>query len=274
MPDWEELLKKAKDDVTSAVDVWSDILPDTFGSRLEYAYVKGSALKEWDSFIDYVPILSDVDIHIMLTDSEDLFPGTRQGFYSSIDVTIAYEKGFREIRPDHLHIPRMQVMHINPNLGKFTLPMVSDVHVMIGSPKDGRVPTNEDVRSRDYVELQELDEYLKDLPRQTFDRVGLDFWALLRRMCWRVSPSPVRLLTQTHNSPLDVWKWNRTKIVQELRKNEFETIAESYERYYIAGWRLFLSDFTSSEELRKTIVEGYNVLQGCIREVKQTPVDD
>ncbi len=274
MLDWEELLKSAKDDVTSAVEVWSDILPDVFGTRLEYAYAKGSALKDWDSFIDYVPILSDVDIHIMLTDSKDMFPGTPQGFYSSIDVTIRYEKGFREIRPDYLHIPRMQVIHINPNLGILALPKVSDVHVIQGFPKDGPVPTNEEVRARDYAELQELEEYLKDLPRQAFDRVGLDFWALLRRMCWRVSPSPVRLLTQTHNSPLDVWNWNRTRVVRELRKNKYDTIADSYEKYYAAGWSLFLSNFTGSEELREAIVQGYNVLHGCMCVVKQIHADD
>ncbi|MFX1561646.1 MAG: hypothetical protein ACFFBL_13740 [Promethearchaeota archaeon] len=263
------MLGNAKEDVLCSVEIWKEVLQETFGSRLDYAYTKGSALKNWDSNVDYVPVISDVDIHIMLSDSHPLFPNSSQGFTSSIEVSKMYEERFREMRGEFLHIPRSQIVHINPVLDdpSFILPQVSDVHVLLGSPTDGRIPTNEEIRTIDLNELRELSGYLADLPRQTFDRVGLDFWTLLRRMCWRVSPSPVRLLTQDHHSPLEVWKWNRTRILEELRYRKFDMIADSYQKYYETGWKLFLSGFAGFSEIRETVEHGYAVLQGCLNEV-------
>jgi len=271
MPDWEDLLKHAKEDVLCAVDVWSDILQETFGSRLEYAYAKGSAMKNWDSPIDYVPVISDLDIHIKMTDTDDLFPETSHGFSSSIEVSEIFEKRFLERRPEHIHVPRTQVVHINPNLDDpwFFLPRVSDVHVMVGFPKDATPPSSEDVRASDCKQIQDLREYLEDLPRQVFDLVGFDFWTMLRRMNWRVSPSPIRLLTQTHSNPLEVWNWNRTRIVEELKTNKYDVIVDAFQKFYSTGWNLFLSKFTNLSELRKIVVYGYEVLEGCLNEVNR-----
>jgi hypothetical protein len=265
MPDWEEMMRNAKEDVLCAIEAWREVLQETFGSRLDYAYTKGSALKKWDSCVDYVPVLSDVDIHIMMTDSDPLFKSTADGFASSIKVSKMFEDRFRELRGEHLHIPRSQVIHLNPQLDNplFSFPQASDVHIMVGVPKDGTIPSDDEVRANDYNELQELSTYLADLPRQSFDRVGLDFWALLRRMCWRVSPTPIRLLTQDYPHPLEVWKWNRTSILEELREREFVSIADSYQKYYETGWQLFLTGFTGYTEIRETVVHGYAVLQGC-----------
>ena len=265
MPDWEEMLKRAKEDVLCAIEVWSDVLQETFGPRLDYVYTKGSAMKNWESLVDYVPVISDVDIHIKMRDSNLLFPSTAQGFASSIETSKMFEERFREMKGKFLHIPRSQIVHINAiqEDPSFILPQVSDVHVLVGSPTDGRVPTDDEVRTNDYNEILELSSYLADLPRQTFDRVGLDFWALLRRMCWRVSPTPIRLLTQNHPIPLEVWNWNRTRILEELRRCEFVSIADSYQKYYETGWKLFLSGFAGFTEIRETVVHGHAVLQGC-----------
>jgi hypothetical protein len=273
MPDWEEMMKRAKEDVLCAIEVWKDVLQETFGSRLDYAYTKGSAMKKWDSLVDYVPVISDVDIHIMMTDSNPLFASTAQGFASSIEVSSMFEERFREKKGEFLHIPRSQVVHVNPILDDptFILPQVADVHVLVGFPTDGRIPGDEDIRTLDCNELLDLYNYLSDLPRQAFDRVGFDFWTLLRRMCWRVSPTPVRLLTQNHPYPLEVWKWNRTRIIEELRSREFESIADSYQKYYETGWKLFLSGFAGFTEIRETVVYGHAVLQGCLDALKDHP---
>ena len=270
MPDWADLMKRAKDDVHCALEIWSNVLKESLGSRLEYSYAKGSALKSWNSPIDYVPIISDLDMHIMLTDSGPVFPPTNEGFTSSIKMSEKFEERFIAERSDNLHIPRAQIVHINPNLNNpsFILPQLADVHVLVGSPPDFRLPKIEDIRKFDFNQLLELDEYLEDLPRQAFDRVGLDFWQMLRRMNWRVSPCPVRLLTQNHPSPLYVWKWNRTRIVKELQTNNYDSIADSYQKFYETGWNLFLSNFTSYSDFRNIVVHGYNVLHSCLDEIK------
>ncbi|MFW9787373.1 MAG: hypothetical protein ACFFE2_08900 [Candidatus Thorarchaeota archaeon] len=270
MPDWEEQMKQAKEDVLLALDIWATVLKDVFGPRLEYAYAKGSAVKQWRTLVDYVPIISDLDIHIKMTDSNPLFPETYDGFFASINVCEEFEERFVSAKSEFLHIPRIQIVHLNPNLNDpmFILPQVGDVHAMVGSPDDAKLPKLEDVRRGDRKEMLGLEEYLGDLPRQAFDRVGLDFWQMLRGMNWRVSPAPIRLLTQNHPSPLYVWKWNRTRIVKELRANGYESIADSYKNFYETGWRLFLSKFTNHSDFRKIVVHGYNVLHGCLEEIK------
>ena len=113
MVDWKDLMRRAKDDVIAAVKVWSEVLNDIFGTRLDYVYSKGSALKDWDSIIDYVPTLSDVDIHIMTTDANQLFTSDRKGFLQAMNVSKQYEETFLTERPDYLHITRSQVMQLN-----------------------------------------------------------------------------------------------------------------------------------------------------------------
>ena len=267
MEDWNHLMERAHKDVMAAVKVWSVVLEEAFGPRLDYAYAKGSALKKWDSFIDYVPVLSDVDIHLMTTDDDQLFSSDRKGFLKSIEVSRNYEEQFLNERPDHLHIPRSQVIqlnHIIRNLPDFVQPRVADVHVMIGAPLEHDIPTKESIRTADYNQLEELEPILDDLPRQSFDRVSLDFWALLRRLCWRVSPTPLRLLTQTASDPRDVWRWNRTRIIHELEKQSYGEIANSYRRFYELGWDLFLSEFKGLQEFREIIVHAHDVLRGCL----------
>lgn len=42
-------------DISIAVNIWKDIILDYFLEEIEYLYAKGSALKPWESNIDYVP---------------------------------------------------------------------------------------------------------------------------------------------------------------------------------------------------------------------------
>lgn len=46
------------------VTALADALVDRFGDRISHIWVKGSAQKRWDGPVDYVPELSDVDIHL------------------------------------------------------------------------------------------------------------------------------------------------------------------------------------------------------------------
>ena len=58
--DYGRLLERARADIEHAILAWTEALRETLGERLSYVYAKGSAVKRWDSPIDYVPILSDL----------------------------------------------------------------------------------------------------------------------------------------------------------------------------------------------------------------------
>lgn len=265
MPDYSEIMARAREDTQCAMEVWADILPHFFESRLEYIYAKGSAMKPWDSFIDYVPTLSDVDIHVGFTDDNLIFGNSRNDFDTAIKLSQECEEEFIRRRPDHLHIPRMQVIETRFLMKneKYTPPRPQDIHLLYGEPRLQELPTPDSIRAGDLERIFEDEEYLDDMPRRMFDRTGLDFWAVIRVMTWRISPSPVRILTQSHRDPFDVWSWNRTAIHRELLKKGYDKIAEHYQGFYETGWLLYLSGFQGLREFRETAKHGYYLLHEC-----------
>jgi len=271
MSEYSELMQKARADTECAMRVWADILPQFIGTRLDCVYTKGSANKTWDSYIDYVPIISDVDIHVGIFHDEALFSGSSHDFDGALDLSARCEAEFLRRRPDHFHIPRMQVIETRflKQNDNYTPPRPQDVRILYGNPTYQEPPTPEIIRAGDLERLFEEEEFVKDLPRRIMDRTGLDFWAVIRAMVWRVAPSPVRILTQNHDDPIDVWSWNRTAIHRELLESGYDTIAKYYHGFYKTGWKLYLSNFQGLDEFRETVKNGYYVLYECLREARR-----
>ncbi|MFW9966953.1 MAG: hypothetical protein ACFFEA_07350, partial [Candidatus Thorarchaeota archaeon] len=156
-------------------------------------------------------------------------------------------------------------VHVNryKNEDWFVMPKAEDVQPLIGHPQQEQLPSTETIRRIDLKNLVELEEYLQWLPMAAMDRAGFDFWSLIRQMLWRVSPAPTRLITQIHSDPYEVWNWNRTKICEKLLDMGLDHIESFYREFYMAGWRLFISGFTSLADFRKVVLNGYGLLKGC-----------
>ena len=269
MTDYDRLHEIAREDVHACIEVWKEILSDK-DREIEYAYTKGSATKKWDSPIDYVPEISDVDIHIFTTNDEGIFHPPND-FTDAMKISEKYETRFHEIRQEALHMPRSQIMRIIrlKESGNYCPPRINDVQILFGEPKQEILPDIDTIRSQDIANLLELEEYLEPIPRRVFDRAGHDLWHIIRPMTWRVSPSPVRILSQSHEDPVDIWSWNRTRIEQELKDQDYEQIADSYRGFYMSGWDLFLSEFKSLNAYRSVVTHGYNLLKQCLEEGKK-----
>ncbi|MHA1935618.1 MAG: hypothetical protein ACW97A_10065 [Candidatus Thorarchaeota archaeon] len=263
MTDFERLHEMARADVETCIEVWKEILERL---DIEYAYAKGSATKKWESPIDYVPEISDVDIHIFLKDDTSLLQPSNE-FADAMNLSATYERRFHEVQQEPLHMPRSQIMLIShfKSVIDYTPPRIQDVRILFGNVIQEELPDIETIRRCDLNRLGELDEFLSPLPMRVKHRAGLDLWSIIRPMTWRVSPSPVRILSQTHNDPISLWSWNRTRIEKELRNQDYEQIADSYRGYYESGWELFLSEFKSREAFRSTLVNGYNLLKDCYK---------
>lgn len=269
MTDYDRLHEIAREDVKVCIQVWKEILSEE-DREIEYAYAKGSAVKRWDSPIDYVPEISDVDIHVHATNDEGIFHPPND-FNDAIQISEKYETRFHEMRQDALHMPRSQIMTINKleELVQYCPPHISDVHVLFGEPKQEVLPPIDTIRKQDVTNLLKLEDYLEPIPRQVFDRAGHDLWYIIRAMTWRVSPSPVRLLSQTHDNPIDLWSWNRTRVEKELRDQNYDQIAGFYKGFYMSGWDLFLSEFKSMSAYRNVVTHGYYLLKQCMDEGKK-----
>jgi hypothetical protein len=148
-------------------------------------------------------------------------------------------------------------------------PRKDDIKVLYGKPNLFENRESSTIRELDKRRLLAIQEFLPTLPLSMIDRTGLEFWTIIRRMNWRVSPAPVRLVSQHHEDPLSVWKLNRTKIVDELNKFGYHQIAEIYINYYQTGWIAFKENFRESNTLRKLITLGFNVLKTCLEKGKE-----
>jgi len=77
MENFTNYLKQARKDINHSLVVWTSLLTSEFSNKIKYMYAKGSAVKPWCTPLDYVPILSDLDIHIMLKDGNNIFYSRR-----------------------------------------------------------------------------------------------------------------------------------------------------------------------------------------------------
>ncbi len=269
MPDFQPLQARAREDIESCGQAWNAVLQTEFGNKLDYVIMKGSCVKPWDSPIDYVPVLSDVDIHVKTVDDAPMIL-SEVSFEQALEISESFEKEFLKRQPEHLHMPRTQLVDVNrlKQLIIYVPPRLENVQILHGNPKQENPPSPDVIREIDRNNMQELEEVLERLPLSTVDRVGFDIWSLVRRICWLVSPTPVRLLSQQHEDPLEVWSWNRTRIAKELKESDRAHIAEHYVGFYRSGWDMFLSDFKSNKAYRSVIHHGYLLLKQCFEEMK------
>ena len=267
MPRFQNPLYEARKDVDAAIEVWKNLIKNQFSDIVAYSYVKGSAIKRWDSDIDYVPIISDVDIHIGTIKNKPLFPKNREGFIYSLKTTELYEKYFRELRPDYFHIPRLQIVLLNEQQ-RFILPEKTDhIKLLSGEILFREEESEIECRKRDLESLREIGVLLDRLPVRVIDRIGLEYYRVLRELCWVVSPTPVRVLSQFSDSKF-VWSLNRTNVVYGLQDLGLSDLAMIYRSYYLKGWEAFQSSFRDNKVMRELLLLAYDVLMLSYETIK------
>ncbi|MFH0850798.1 MAG: hypothetical protein V1924_07665 [Candidatus Bathyarchaeota archaeon] len=255
-----ENLREARRDVDAAITAWREVIEERLSDRVEYATLKGSAAKPWETPADYVPVISDLDIHIGTVGGQPLFPQTREGFRYALDTTRVIEERFLELRPDHLHIPRPQVVFMTEDRRDFLPEAPGEVIPLYGETALKPPEPVERLRARDLAELQSLGPLLDRLPEQVIDRIDLEYYRVLRMLCYVVSPSPVRVLSQSHPDPKHLWTLNRTRVIRLLEEYGYHELARSYVDYYAAGWTAFHTGFRDNEAMRHLITQAYTVL--------------
>jgi hypothetical protein len=218
-------------------------------------YAKGSAYRPWDSVIDYVPELSDVDIHVRLT--QDASAQLRASG-SALDLAEAALSFFRRAFPDAAHTPRPQLFFLD-ELEKLPGYLASPrecVHTLFGPEYKAGTPS-------DYAMCQAADAerfgadarfVSKELPGKVIDRPGRLIWNAVGTITWRVGPAGPRLLTQLGAPPYDVWSWNRSRIIEELLRHDCLSVAQAYADFYLAGWDGFRSHFEDAAAGRRAVL--------------------
>lgn len=267
MEQFSKFLPQARKDIDNSLDVWKNLLLREFDEKIKFIYAKGSAVKPWNSPLDYVPILSDLDIHIKLIKNTKIFQNILDPIGKSLEISKRYEQIFTNKFPRSLHLPRTQLVTINKllELAEYVPPRLNDVRIIYGEPVIPSKPEPRRIREMDYNGLIKIKETLEKAPMSLIDRSGLDYWVIIRRINWQVSPTPFRLLTQVSNiAPIEIWSWNRSKIITELENHGFEEIVGHYKQFYLTGWEAFLAQHHNNQAFRQIIYHGYKVLQSSL----------
>jgi hypothetical protein len=255
---YEEYLKLAHADIINYKKLISSKFKEYFSDTIEYAYFKGSALNKWDSFLDYVPIVSDLDVHIKVKDNK-----LTNDFLKTLEFTDKVRSSWREHYPNAFHLPRLQVVFIHDmeELSRFVPSHPDLIEVFIGEHKPKPQPDRDTMRKYDLDNLMDMEQTLQNLSHSFVDRYEQEYYIFLRRMVWKISPTPVRLLSQIYD-PHEVWTWNRSIIYEKLIESGYHQIADTIKNYYRTGWELYLSDF-SHENYIEIFKWAYLILKYC-----------
>jgi len=225
-------------------------------------YFKGSARKQWDSPLDYVPEISDVDIHLLMRNEGDVerrLGAVAQTLPFAADVERAYLAKVKS----PLHFPRPQVTIVNK--------LLSDPDYCPSPKETVETLYGEEYPAAAYADEAALGELCRrrilddasaitTYPTRVMDRPGRYMWEIIRDLNWRVSPTGPRVLSVRGVPTREAWSLNRTHVVRRLRDVGETELAAHYRGYYLSGWDYFLSGLRDTDAGRRLVAAGVAVL--------------
>lgn len=262
-PDPDELKREIGHMETAIMESLLEMLPE--GSVLGI-YSKGSAAKCWETPIDYVPEISDLDLHVSLAD-ESLIDRYFKTLGRTIHLQKSMESRYFSLKCDPIHVPRPQVLFLND------LEKMEDYRP---SPRSSvKVLYGEEYAEADYSDVHRIKAFIakdaeqhrafmENYPHQIFDKLGRYNFQSLRLINWRIGPIGPKMLI-LHGLPIEEsWTLNRTEIVDRLRDIGLDAFADAYRDYYLAGWDYFLSNWRDGDAARRAIENGASVVEGFL----------
>jgi hypothetical protein len=247
-----------RDEIDAMTEAFLEALFSVFPRpAIAGVYAKGSTRKRWDSLLDYVPELSDVDFHVLFADDrprEPYFPSVESGLLMQRTLEEGYARRVRE----PVHTPRVQLVIANAlqRHVDFIHSVPHTVQTLVGLPYPAPRVDREKSLGAARRTLLAHESFLRDLGERVADKAGRYLWELLRDMNWRVGPTGPRVLELRGAPFLDAWGANRTAVRRMLIDRGEHALAADYAAYYLNGWQHFLSSRRDSEAARQAILAG------------------
>jgi len=263
--------KVLKEEIDSMLEVFVEVLLEEIPkSEIEMIYSKGSAQKRWDSPIDYVPEISDVDIHILFYNESTIkkYLGSTS---KAIDIQSKIETRYFSKKSNPIHLPRPQLMVLNllMNEKDFIPTPKSAVSVLYGKVyPEPDYSNDEKIKSIDRNRLLSEEEFLSQYPLRVIDKPSKYISESLRTLVWHVSPIVPRVLHILGISTKEAWSINRSRSVLLLREMGEKQLALDYADFYLSCWEYFLSKYQDTNAGRSSIISGANALSRGIEIAK------
>ena len=266
-PEWSSRYP-ARDRLRSEVDCLAgcfleQLLESIPEGKIRGFYYKGSSKKRWESPLDYVPEVSDVDMHLWFHD-DDAWHEHLDAVPQAMEIQKGVEARFRATVPDPLHEPRPQLIVMNKMLAKiadFVYSPRSTVTVLYGEeyPK-GDYSDADAIRRYDSANLVGEAEWTENSGLSVIDKPGRYFWQAMRAVTYRVSPTAPRVLHVLGADTEEAWSMNRTKATAAMRDRGLHGLADDYTDYYLSSWDYFLSGLRDTDAGRSAVAAAIRVL--------------
>ena len=259
-PNRETLRREARAMADACAEALLALIPR---EEISCIYWKGSSLKRWDSLVDYVPEMSDVDIHVGFADDAGAARhlGTAE---QGIAMQAEIERRYAAKVPRPLHSARPQILSLNA---------LHKLHDYVPSPTETILSLyGANPEAPDYADLARFRGFAKEqlltlapaiagLPWMFVDKPGKHLWGALRAMMWQVAPIAPKLLVLDGVPPMEAWSMNRTALIGRLEWADHIEMAEDYAQFYLHGWRYFLSAWADTDAARAAILAGVRVMR-------------
>lgn len=263
----EEDLRK---DINLMVETAKEVLLKNFKGEIKGIYFKGSASKDWNSRIDYVPGISDVDMHVLFK-KEKTFKDFSKDIWNVMRLSEKIEKSYLEKNKKPTHTPLLQLLSLNKLMKEenYVPSIKSSVKTIHGKKYEGynKKKHGEKFKERAKAQILEHEEYLENIRKRGWSKTGKALEKYLHDLSWRLSSSASNFLCAHNYTYEEAWSLNRTGIVKELKKLKFNRLAKEYKDYYNYGWKYFYSG--KSSDCRKAIVSGHEALRLMIEKIKK-----
>jgi len=253
-----------KEEIRNMCDAFVHVLVETVPEeQIAGIYHKGSTQKAWDSPLDYVPEISDLDIHLLFADDAGVTTHLSTP-ERALAIQEKVEQWFLHRLPDPYHIPRVQLMVLNELLKEpdFCASPRGTITVLFGATYPYPARTDEGtIRLTDCKYLLEQEHYLREYPQHAVDKYATYLLQSLRTMVWHVSPTAPRVLSILGVPFERAWGTNRTTMVTLLEQQGQRELARDYVHFYINAWEYFLSHYENTGAGRAAARSGIHVLR-------------
>lgn len=217
---------------------------------------KGSALKPWDGPYDFIPRLSDLDLHVYRPGGLENVWDVRRALFDAVGPA-----------PGETML-QLLVIDADSIPDEWTL-FDGTYEVLVGTAPPQSDPNEADMRERDVRDIERFDDHAADIRRGVVDRPGSALWPYLRRVRWMFPTVLNRVASVAGHSPALIWTLNRTGVL-DLTKGD-DTVAtvrtaavEYFEAAVIAAADAGSNPDTAETALRKghdLLVEASDWLQ-------------
>lgn len=242
-----------------------DSLLDICAGAVTAIWFTGSAQKRWDSPLDYVPELSDVDVHVRWTDPERWTDAIDLGRGLALHAQI--ESRYAAAIAEPLHMPRVQLVAVHEveQIPSYLGVPEGMADSLYGPPPKAAAAADQVIASRlDAASLVSMADplMLATEPSRFVELPGWHLFGALRNLNWRVSPVGPRVLSALGTKYAVAWSANRSATVRMLRDLGELELATTYSGYYEQAWSFYLSGWRDTDA-------GRNAFAHAIRTIEQ-----